>query len=274
MLVFPLVPYSCLLLICVVFLLPVLVMLLNSFKSDTEIYSNPSGLPIHWTLDSYANIFRYHEGMWRNYLNSVIVAVTSTAGALFICSLAAFAFSKYRFKGRRLLFTLLLATMMVPPELVIPGSYILFAKLNMINTLLVQALPTIPSVLGLFLIRQYMMDLPDSLIESARMDGAGHFMIYGGIIVPISSPVLGAYAILHFLTVWNTYTWPVLVATKKSVQPIMVLLPQLVDPIIGFIPVWGTIMAGCMLSTLPILGVFLGFQDKFMSSVVIGAIKE
>jgi ABC-type glycerol-3-phosphate transport system permease component len=111
------------------------------------------------------------------------------------------------------------------------------------------------------------------VLESARIDGAGHFSIFWRIMMPMSAPVLGAYAILHFMSVWNAYTWPVLVATKQSVQPIMVVLPQLVDPHIGFLPVWGTIMAGCVLSTIPLLVVFIAFQDKFMSSVTIGAVK-
>ena len=263
-----------LVLACLLFLYPMALMAINSFKADAEMYVNPAGLPRAWTLESYGKIFKYHGGLWGNYVNSVIIAATSTVLAVFLCALAAFAFAKYRFRGRNLIFSLLLATMMVPPEIVIPGLYVLFAKLQWINTLRAQILPTITPVLGLFLIRQYMLDIPDSLLEAARIDGAGHFTVFWRVMVPTSAPILGAFAILHFMSVWNAYTWPVLVATKADVQPIMVILPQLVDPVIGFLPVWGTIMAGCVLSTLPLLIVFVAFQDKFMSSVVIGAIKE
>ena len=263
-----------LVLACLAFLYPMALMTINSFKADAEMYVNPAGFPQRWTLQSYGKIFQYHGGMWINYVNSVIIAITSTVLSVFLCALAAFAFAKYRFKGRNLIFSLLLATMMVPPEITIPGLYVIFAKLQWINTLRAQILPTITPVLGLFLIRQYMLDIPDSLIEAARIDGAGHFTVFWKVMVPTSAPVLGAFAILHFMSVWNAYTWPLLVATKQQVQPIMVILPQLVDPIIGFLPVWGTIMAGCVLSTLPLLIVFVAFQDKFMSSVVIGAIKE
>jgi len=263
-----------LVLACLLFLYPMALMTINSFKADAEMYVNPAGFPQRWTLQSYGKIFQYHGGMWINYVNSVIIAVTSTVLAVFLCALAAFAFAKYRFKGRNLIFSLLLATMMVPPEITIPGLYVIFAKLQWINTLRAQILPTITPVLGLFLIRQYMLDIPDSLIEAAKIDGAGHITVFWKVMVPTSAPILGAFAILHFMSVWNAYTWPVLVATKQQVQPIMVILPQLVDPIIGFLPVWGTIMAGCVLSTLPLLIVFVAFQDKFMSSVVIGAIKE
>ncbi len=263
----------CVLAACLIALYPMLLMVINSFKSDNEIWLNPGGLPLEWTLASYRRIFLFKGGLWLNFVNSAAVATTSTVIAVFLCALAGFAFSKYRFKGRDLIFGMLLATMMIPPELVMPTQYIMFSKLHWINTLRAQVLPTITPVLGLFFIRQYMLGIPDELIEAARVDGAGHFATFIRIVVPAASPVLGAYAILHFMGVWNAYTWPLLVATKISVQPIMLVLPTLVDPIVGYVPVWGTIMAGCVLSTLPILLVFVAFQDKFMSSMVIGAVK-
>jgi ABC-type glycerol-3-phosphate transport system permease component len=237
-------------------------------------YRNPAGAPIQWTLASYDQIFKFHGGLWINFVNSVIIALCSTLLAVFLCALAAYAFAKYRFRGRNLIFTLLLATMMVPPEIIIPGQFIMFARLQWINTLRVQILPTATPILGLFLIRQYMLDIPNVLLDAARIDGAGHWAVFWNIMVPTSAPVLGAYSILQFMSVWNAYTWPALVAMKPAIQPIMVVLPQLVDPVIGFVPVWGTIMAGSVLSTLPLLIMFVAFQDTFMSSVVIGAVKE
>lgn len=253
---------------------PMVIMFMNSFKSDREMYINPAGLPIQWTLESYGKVFQYHNGLWINLLNAIFISLVSTVVAVFLCALAAYAFAKYRFRGRNLLFAVLLATFMIPPEIIIPGQYILFAKLHWINTLQIQILPTVTPVLGLFFIRQYMLGIPNEILEAARVDGAGHFETFLKMMVPMSAPVLGAYAILHFLGVWNAYTWPVLVATKAEVQPIMIVLPQMVDPIVGFLPVWGTIMAGATLATLPILIVFIAFQEKFMSSVVVGAVKE
>ena len=257
----------------IVFLYPMVQMLLDSFKSNTEIMSNPAGLPIQWTLASYADVVSPSRSLLRNMLNSVIIAACSTALEVLFSAAAADAFAQLRFRGRVLLFGLLLLTMMVPPEVVVPGQFILFAKLGWINTLQVQILPEITPILGLFLIRQYMMTIPDELIDAARVDGAGPLTIFLRIILPVSSPVLSAYAILHFLHVWNAYLWPTLVATQDSVKPIMVALPELVDPVIGFLPIYGTIMAGCVLATLPLAIVFFIFQDKFMSSVTIGAVK-
>jgi ABC-type glycerol-3-phosphate transport system permease component len=265
--------YIFLVFISLVFLAPMFLMVQNSFKSDNEMYHNPVGLPEKWTLASYGKIFSYEGELWYSFVNSIIVSGSSTIIAVLLCASAAYAFAKYRFRGRELIFSLLLGTLMVPPEITIPGLYIIFAKLKWINQLQSQILPTITPILGLFLMRQYMLTIPDELLEAARVDGAGHFRVFWQIMVPVSTPVLGAYSILHFISVWNAYTWPVLVATKRSVQPIMVVLPQLVDPVIGFLPVWGTIMAGCVLSTLPLLTVFVIFQDWFLASMVVGAVK-
>ncbi len=260
--------------VVLVSLYPFAMLVMNSFKSDSEIVSNPAGLPIHWTLGSYGAIFQYHGGMWRNFLNSILIATISTAVAVLLTSMAAFAFAKYRFRGRDLIFALLLATLMVPGEITIPPLYIMFARLHWLNTYQVQILPTITSVFGVFLMRQYMRGVPTALLDAARVDGAGHWQLYWHIMVPSAAPVLGAFAILHFLGVWNSYLWPLVVVTKSALQPIMVVLPNLTDPHIGFLPVWGTIMAGVVLSTLPIVLVFVAFQEKFISSVVVGAIKE
>ncbi len=254
-------------------LYPLVLMIINSFKSDSEMYVNPAGLPAEWTLASYAQIFVHHDGLWRNFVNSIVISLIATVLAVAVSAMAAFAFSKYRFRGRDLIFSMLLATMMVPPEIVMPGQYLMMAKLHWLNTLQVQILPGVTSVLGLFFMRQYMLTVPDEILEAARMDGASDFALFWRIMLPASAPVLMAFAILHFMGTWNAYTWPVLVATQPAIQPLVVALPQLRDPVVGFLPVWGTIMAGCVLSTIPILAVFVAFQDEFMSSAVIGAVK-
>lgn len=256
-----------------VFCYPLVQMLLNAFKSNDEIMSNPGGIPHVWTLASFADLAAPHRPLLRNLANSVLISASGTALAVILCAAAGFAFAKLRFRGRDTIFALLLTTMMVPPEVVYPGQFILFSRLGLIDTLTVQVLPTITPVLGLFLIRQYMLSIPDELIDAARIDGAGLFTLFVRIILPVSSPVLGAYAILHFLSEWNAYLWPTMVATRDSVKPIMVALPQLVDPTVGFLPIYGTIMAGCVAATAPLLLVYLRYRDKFMASATVGAVK-
>jgi ABC-type glycerol-3-phosphate transport system permease component len=163
--------------------------------------------------------------------------------------------------------------MMIPHEVIVPGQFMLFSRLGLINTLTIQILPTITPIIGLFLIRQYMITIPDELLDAARIDGAGTITIFFRIILPASAPILSAYAVLHFLHEWNAYLWPSLVATKADVKPLMVALPEIVDPIIGYVPAYGTIMAGCVVSLVPILLLFLIFREKVMTSVTVGAVK-
>jgi ABC-type glycerol-3-phosphate transport system permease component len=259
---------------CLIFLYPMVIMVINSFKSNREIFVNPAGLPRKWTLSSYAEIFQYHSGLWRNYIVSIVVATSTTIASVTLCALAAFSFAKFEFRGRNLIFALLLSAMMVPHEINIPGRYIMFAKLGLLNTIRALILPNITPILGLFLIRQYMLTIPDALIEAARIDGAGYLKIFWKIIVPVSAPILGAFAILQFMGSWNDYLWPSIVVLDQKIQPIMVVLPRLTDPQTGFERVWGTIMAGNTLATIPILLVFIKYQSRILSSVVVGAIKE
>jgi ABC-type glycerol-3-phosphate transport system permease component len=214
------------------------------------------------------------SGLLRNFMNSVIVASITTIFAVLFAALAGFAFAKYHFRGRNLLFVLLLATIMVPTAITLPPQYLVFAQLNWIDTYQVQIIPFLTPVFGLFLIRQYMLTISDSLIEAARIDGASDWRIFWLIILPVATPVLAVFGVIQFLSMWNSYIWPQVMAKDPSVAPLMLILPNLRDPVVGFLPVWGTIMAGCVLATLPILVLFLTNQDKFMSGLTVGSVKE
>lgn len=266
--------YAVLAIVVIESLYPMAMMVINSFKTDSDVLTNPIGLPTPPTLVSYASMLAYHGGIWVNFLDSALVSVISTFLAVLIAAMAGFALSKYRFRGRGLVFAVLLATLMVPSEITIPGLYVFFARLHWLNTYQVQILPTIPSVFGLFLIRQYMLDIPDALIEAARIDGAGQWQVFWQIVLPAAAPILGALAILHFLGVWNSYLWPLLVVSNPNLQPIMVVLPSIHDTVVGFFVPWGTVMAGSVLATLPLVVIFLIFQGWFLSGVVVGAVKE
>jgi ABC-type glycerol-3-phosphate transport system permease component len=209
-----------------------------------------------------------------SFANSVFIATISTLISVALTGLAAFAFAKLRFRGRNLLFAILLGTLMVPGEVTLPPLYVMFASIGWLNSYQVQIVPGIASVFGLFMIRQYMLTIPNALLDAARVDGASPWQQFWRIIVPISSPVLGAFAILHFVQRWNDYLWPRIVVTSAEVQPIMTLLPDIRDPTVGFFIPWGMVMAGCVLVTLPLIVVFLLFQDRFLAGVVVGATKE
>ena len=254
---------------------PILMMLMNSFKTGAELAANAWGLPEKWSLANYKNLLTYSSGqLVRSFGNSVFVSVVYTVLTLFISSLAAYAFSKFRFKGKNAIFLLLLMTMMIPAEITIPAIYLMFSKVHMLNTYSIQIFPQIANVFCLFMFKQYMDSLPDSLLEAAKLDGAGEMQVYRKVLLPLVSPAMGAMAILVFLGKWNDYLWPSMLLTKTEVMPIMQILPTLNTGNTQWSVPWELIMAGCAVVTIPLIILFFVFQDEFMSSVTIGAVKE
>jgi ABC-type glycerol-3-phosphate transport system permease component len=193
---------------------------------------------------------------------------------LFVASMAGFVFSKYRFRGKEVLFLLLLFTMMVPTEVNITPLYLIFSRLGWLNTYQVQIFPGLANVFAMFLCRQTMDSIPNSIIESARIDGASHWKVYKDLIVPTSAPTLGALAILVFLGKWNDYLFPKMMINKPQFMTIMVILPTLrVEDGSIHVP-WDLVLSSCTIVTIPLIILFLIFQDKFLASVTIGAVKE
>lgn len=261
--------YALLSLISIASLYPLVMMAINSLKGNTQVLLNPAGLPSPPTSSSYGGLVTDHQ--IHAFINSLIVASVTTAGAVFLAALAGYAFTKIRFPGRTSILLVLLATIMVPVQTAIPGFYVEFAKLGWINTYQVQIVPFLAPVFGLFLMRQYLLSVPDSFIEAARLDGASEWRIYRSVILPVARPALAALAVLQFLIMWNSYLWPQVMASAPSVAPLAVTLPTLVDSRLGIVPLYGTIMAGSVLATIPMIVVFLRFQRAFMSGVTYGS---
>jgi ABC-type glycerol-3-phosphate transport system permease component len=256
-------------------LLPIWVMLCDSLKTGTELAVNSWGLPQNPTLANYVDLVTYNSGiMVRTFLNSLGISIVYTALALLLSCLAAFAFAKYRFKGRNIIFMILIATMMIPSELTMPAIFLMFSKAKMLNTYSIQIFPGIANTFCLFMLKQYIESLPDSLIEAARIDGAGHMYVFRKIVLPLSKPAIGALTVLTFLGKWNDYLWPKTLLTKTEVMPIMTVLPTLNTSTSTYSIPWELVLAGCTVVTLPLIVVFLIFQEQFMSSVTIGAVKE
>ncbi len=264
--------YLVLVIVAFTSLYPLALMIINSFKSDNDVLLNPAGLPQPWTLASYIQLINF--GQLLNFANSIFISVVTTAIAVFVVGIAGYAFTKLRFPGRNVIFLVLLATLMVPGEITLPPLYLMFAQINWVDTYQVQIVPFIAPVFGLFMVRQYMLAIPDSLIEAARLDGANEWQIFWKIMAPVSTPVLSVFAILHFLGMWNSYLWPQVMANTQAVAPLALTLPTLTDPVMGIVPIYGTIMAGSVLATVPLVLIFLRFQDKFITGVTFGAAKE
>lgn len=261
--------------LAVLALAPIVLMVLNSFKSSEELARNAWRFPEIPTIDNYKQLLEFNSGIiQRTFLNSLFVSITTMVCTIIVSSLAAYAFAKFNFKGKNILFLLLLGTMMIPGEITLPAIYLMFSKVGMLNTYAIQILPGIANVFSLFLLKQYMESVPDSVLEAARIDGASPTQIYRKIMLPMVTPAIGSLAILTFLQKWNDYLWPSMLLTKKEVMPIMVILPTLnVENNMFSIP-WNIIMAGCTIVTLPLIIVFIIFQEQFMASVAMGAVKE
>ena len=254
---------------------PFFLMFSGAFKTTQEIAVNASGFPRNPTLNNFPRLWNYNSGtITRTFFNSVFVSTVYTVIALILASLAAFAFAKFTFKGKNLLFTFLLATMMVPMEVNMTPLFIMFSKIHWLNSYQVQILPGIANVMSMYMLKQYIEGLPDSVLESSMIDGAKSFTTYRQIVMPMVAPALATLTIINFLGKWNDYLMPRTMITKYEYMPIMVILPTLNDTGGVFAISWELIMAGCTIVTVPLLIVYLIFQDKFMASVIMGAVKE
>lgn len=253
---------------------PIFVMVAGAFKSPAELTYNVAGFPQAFTLDNFRRLLSYNSGIiLRTYANSIGIGVVYVSLTLLLSSLAGFGFTKYDFKGKNILFTLLLITMMIPAELNITPMYLIFSRLQWLNTYTVQILPGVANVFALFYLRQYMQTIPSSLLEAARIDGAGHLRVYSQIMVPVSAPALGSLAILMFLSKWNELLMPKIMITKMEMMPIMVILPTLNEINSARSVPWELLLAGCTMVTIPLIIVFLIFQNQFLNSATLGAVK-
>lgn len=257
--------YAVLTLIAAASIVPLLVMLLDSFRDNSQIATAPAGLPNPPSLGGYQQLVEL--GQMRNFANSLFIAGATTVGAVMISAFASYGFAKLRFAGRNIIFFSLLATIMVPAQTAMPGFYAQFTALGWLNTYRIQIVPFLAPVFGLFLLRQALLRLPDSILEAARIDGASEWAIFWRVVFPLMTPALGALAVLEFLMSWSNYLWPSVMASDKSVAPFAVSLTTLTDPTLGLIPLYGPIMAGCVLATIPLILVFLRFQRTFMAGV-------
>ena len=255
---------------------PFLLMIFGSFKSPEELSANPGGFPLAPTFKNYDDLFVYNGDLvWSGLKNSLIITALSVLITLAFSTIAAFAFAKMRFRGKRTIFMLLLATMMIPMEVLLPPMYIMFSNIGWLNTLSVQILPGTANVFALYMLKQYMASISDSVLEAARIDGAGYFQTFIRVATPMSAPAIGAVSVLLALTKWNDFLWPAMMITRKQVMPFMVILPQLgTSSSSVFVTPWTLLLAGCTIGVLPIMALFLCAQDKMMTSVTIGAVKE
>ncbi|MDQ1586156.1 MAG: multiple sugar transport system permease protein, partial [Actinomycetota bacterium] len=195
---------------------PFLWMLLGSFRPNRELQQvPPSWLPQHPTLDNYRQLFRLLN-FPQFFFNSALVAVTITLGNLIFCSMLGYALAKLRFPGKRTIFALVLGTLMIPGVVTFVPLFVLVSNLGMANSYPGLIFPFLAGPFGVFLMRQFILGLPDELIQAARVDGASEFRIFRSVILPLCKPVLATLGILTFLSSWNQFLWPLVVAQSED----------------------------------------------------------
>jgi multiple sugar transport system permease protein len=260
-----------LVLIAVAALSPLVWMVAASFMRSGEASSFPPPLlPASPTLEQYASLFT-RLSIARYLVNSVIVSVAVTAVSLAVNSMAGFAFAKYRFRGRRTIFNTLIASMVIPAQVTMLPLFLMLNKMGVINTYLGLIIPGMASIFGIFLIRQFAMSIPDSLLEAARMDGAGDFRVYWSVVLPLCKPILLTLAIFTFMGTWNDFLWPLIVMTDDSMYTLPVALANMSGEHVQDTEL---MMAGAVLTVLPVLILFAALQRHYLSGIMAGSVKE
>lgn len=251
-------------------LAPLVWMLSASFMATGEANSiPPRWFPAHPTLEHYRVLFTRLD-VTRYLWNSTAVALTTTFCSLLITSMAGYAFAKVRFRGRDRTFKLLLAALVVPSQVGMLPLFLLLQKLGMVNNLWGVVIPGVASIYGIFLIRQYALGVPDDLLDAARIDGAGEFEIFWTIVLPILKPILVTQALFTFLGSWNDFLWPLIVLSDDRRYTLPLALANLVGEHVQDTEL---MMAGAVITVLPVLLVFLVLQRFYIRGVLMGSLK-
>jgi len=264
--------YLVLIVMAVVTLLPFLWMISSSFKSDETIRTIPiRWIPEHPSLEGYRMVFNMQGfSFLRSSFNSLFLAVMCTAVEIMSACMAAFAFAKIPFKTSGKLFGLYLATMMIPGTVTMVPNYIILRMLGLLDTFTGLILPSLARVFSVFLMRQAMMTLNDSYLESAMLDGASLYRVFFVIVLPMVGPTLATLILLAFMGGWNSYLWPLIVLTSTDKQTLQVVLGNMNGL---YKTKEHVLMAGAVLTILPILLVYLLTQRRVDSGISLGGLK-
>ena len=252
--------------------LPLVWMFSTSLRPSAESYRlPPQWLPTQLHFENYGAVFQSSVPIVALFLNSLKITVAVTLGQLVFCSMAGFAFARLRFPGRRVLFVLLLASLMIPNQMTVIPIFLIMKALGLIDNHLSIILPGLVSAFGVFMMRQFYLTLPQELIDAAKMDGAGAWTVYRRIALPLSGPALSALAIISFNATWNSYFYPLIFLTSWE----KMTLPQGIALLSGYMQSGNpaVVMAAVTLAILPILFVFVIAQRWIVEAFVHSGIK-
>ncbi|HEU4849956.1 MAG TPA: carbohydrate ABC transporter permease [Terrimesophilobacter sp.] len=252
------------------FLLPFVQMFLASVSPEKELATYPPPfVPSHLTLDGFVRLFNESDVLlW--FLNTVIVSTTAIVSHLVLCSLAGYGFARLSFRGKSFGFLAILATIMIPTQLLMIPTYVLFARLGLINSLAAAIVPWLASAFGIFLMRQFFVSLPLELEESGMLDGCNRWQIFFRIVLPLAKPALATLAVFTLLGSWNDLVWPLIAINNDGAFTLQLGLAN-------FQGVrrteWSLLMAGNVVATLPLILFFLAAQRQFIATMTFSGLK-
>ena len=256
--------------VAIIILLPLLYAVSIAFMPSSELFTTELNiLPKHPTLQNFADAFT-NIPLLRFILNSFIMAGCITLGQIITCSLAAFAFSFLEFKGKGILFMVVMATMMVPGEATIISNYLTVGNLGMLDTYPVLIIPYLTSAMGIFLFRQFYMTFPKSLYESAKLDGCGNLRFIVKILIPLTKSAIGAMAVYTFINAWNMYMWPLLVTGSNDMRTVQIGISMLNSVDLGGRRI---IKKGVVMVIIPSIAIFIAGQKQLIRGMFSGAVK-
>lgn len=257
--------------ICVMFAFPFFWMISTSFKTYAESLQFPPTLwPEDFTLEAYITVFEKLE-LGSYLMNSIILVVANTVLMVIIMVPAAYVFAKYEFKGKDFMFGILMVAFMVPTCLTFISIFRMFAHANMLNSLWPQILPCICNAYGIFLLRQNFMQIPEELIESARLDEANEWQIITKIMLPMAKSTMATIIFLSVTGTWNSYFWPLVMTISDEYRPLTIAIEKLKGLESGL--VWPNVMAGNLVLLLPVIVVFLFASKKIIASMAYRGVK-
>ena len=257
-------------LLAIVAMIPFLWMISTSLKSRGALMS----IPIEWipdepTLDAYREVFSRFPFM-RTIGNSLLVSISFTLITLISASMAAFAFAKIRFRGSDVILKLYLAMMMIPTQVTMIPLFVIMNRLGLIDSYASVILPSIFKPFAVFMLVQQMQSIPNDYLDAARVDGAGIFRVYGHIALPMCAPTLATLAVTTFMESWNDYLWPLLMLTDRSKMTLPIALSTLNGQ---YNTEYNVLMAGSLISMMPIIIIYLCAQKQFKNGLMAGGIK-
>jgi multiple sugar transport system permease protein len=251
---------------------PFVWMVLGSVKPEGELLRvPPTWWPETFTLDNYRTLFG--KGIFpRSFFNSTLIAVVVTAANVAFCSMVGYALAKLNFRGKKLVFGLVMGTLMIPGMVTLVPLFVLVANLGLVDTYPGLMLPFLVTPFGVFLMRQFIIELPDDLLDAGRIDGASELRIFRQIILPLCGPGVATLGILTFLSSWNSFLWPLVVAQTQEHYTLPVAL-ALFSKNQQVTPNYGLLLAGATVVVVPVLVVFLIFQRRFIEGIATTGIK-